>query len=396
MTASWRRVFPAVVTVGVLVGACGGGDSKDESSATLTSQAPSATEPIVSQSTVSESTVPEPTYDYLKIPAPSLDGNRLGDPSEIEVSLGLPASYASEPDRRYPVVYFLAGYDESAAATAIGMPLQALVESGDAPEMIVVAVSGNNALGGSFYVDSPVSGRWATAIVNDLVTAIDAGYRTLATPASRGIAGFSMGGYGALALAVAHPDVFGAVYALSPGLFAPGGLARSQMFDNPTVIADVIASRAELAAFPADEVQHELRPVMARSGDALFSAAYGTAFAPDPDGPAPWIAYPYSDPAGAVDPDVWAQWEAGFGGLAANVAATREQWLALRGIVIDVGTRDEYAWIPPGAQYLHEQLDQAGITNRLELYDGGHGPVGPRAGEIMLPFFAEVLETSDA
>jgi S-formylglutathione hydrolase FrmB len=350
--------------------------------------------PAATESTVTEQTVAEQTYDYLKIPAPSLDGNRLGDPSELNVSIEIPASYASEPDRRYPVVYFLAGYDESAAASAIGMPLQTLVDSGDAPEMIVVAVSGDNALGGSFYVDSPVSGRWATAIVSDLVTAIDAGYRTLASPASRGIAGFSMGGYGALALAVAHPDVFGAVYALSPGLFAPGGMAQSQMFDDPTVIADVVAARAELAALPAEQVQPDLRQVMARSGDALFSAAYGAAFAPDPDGPAPWIAYPYSDPAGAPDPDVWARWEAGFGGLAANVDTTVEQWHALRGIVIDVGTRDEYEWIPPGAAYLHEQLDRAGVTNRLELYDGGHGPVGPRAGEIMLPFFAQVLDTS--
>jgi S-formylglutathione hydrolase FrmB len=293
-------------------------------------------------------------------------------------------------------VYFLAGYDESAAVSAIGLPLEKLVASGAAPEMIVVAVSGQNALGGSFYVDSPVTGRWETAIVSDLVTAIDTSYRTLATPASRGIAGFSMGGYGALALAVSHPDVFGAVYALSPGLFAPGGLAQSQMFANPSVIADVVAGRAELATVPTQQLNSELPKAMGRSGDALFSAAYGAAFAPDPDGPAPWIAYPYSDPAGAADPAVWERWEAGYGGLAANVDENRQQWLALRGIVIDVGTRDQYEWIPPGAEYLHEQLDRAGVENRLELYDGGHGPVGPRAEAIMLPFFAQVLETSGA
>ena len=39
-----------------------------------------------------------------------------------------------------------------------------------------------------------------------------------------------------------------------------------------------------------------------------------------------------------------------------------------------------------------EQLDRAGIPNRLESFQGGHGPVGPRAGEIMLPFFADVLD----
>ena len=68
--------------------------------------------------------------------------------------------------------------------------------------MIVVAVSGVNALGGSSYVDSPVSGNWGSAVVDDVVTAVDTRYRTLARPESRGIAGFSMGGYGALALAM--------------------------------------------------------------------------------------------------------------------------------------------------------------------------------------------------
>ena len=168
------------------------------------------------------------------------------------------------------------------------------------------------------------------------------------------------------------------------------------MFDDPSVIADVLAGRAELAAVPASQARSDLLRAMGRSADARFSAAYGAAFAPDPDGPAPWFAYPYADPDGAADPAVWARWEAGFGGLAANVDEDRHRWLALGGIVIDVGTRDEYKWIPPGAEYLHEQLDRVGVENRLELYDGGHGPVRTRAEQVMLPFFAETLDTSGA
>jgi hypothetical protein len=189
-----------------------------------------------------------------------------------------------------------------------------------------------------------------------------------------------------------HPDVFGAVYALSPGLFAPDGLAESQMFTDPDVIADFVAGQQELAGLPPDEAAAELIPTMGRSSDLRFSTAYGVAFAPDADGPPPWVSYPFTDPAGEPDPEVWAQWEAGFGGPAANVDASRENLLALRGIVIDVGLRDEYAWIPAGSEYFHEQLDRAGVPNRLETFDGGHGPVGPRAAEVMFPFFAEVLD----
>ena len=97
---------------------------------------------------------------------------------------------------------------------------------------------------------------------------------------------------------------------------------------------------------------------------------------------------------GDTDPQVWELWEAGFGGLAAQADDSRDDLLALRGIVIDYGIQDSYAWIPPGCEYLHEQLDRVGIPNRLESFQGGHGPVGPRAGEVMLPFFAEVLDAT--
>lgn len=72
----------------------------------------------------------------------------------------------------------------------------------------------------------------------DLVTYVDANYRTLPNAGARGIAGFSMGGFGAIDLAMRHPDVFGAVYALSAGLMAPNGLETTQMFDDDADVAD--------------------------------------------------------------------------------------------------------------------------------------------------------------
>lgn len=381
MTVHRTRPVAAVAIATLLV-------APGVASAVTTTTGSSATRPAATV------TAAEPQTDRLTVAARSLDGNLLGDPSEVDVEVQIPDSYAMSPERRYPVVYFLAGYDEPASVRSIGLELERLVTDGEADEMILVGVSGDNALGGSFYVDSPVSGRWASAIVDDVVGAIDQQYRTLATPASRGIAGFSMGGYGALALAMENPDVFGAVYALSPGLFAPGGLAESQMFADPTVVADFLAGQQELAAMSPQDAAAELPRVMARSGDLRFSAAYGAAFAPNPDGPPPWIRYPITVAGGDVDSQVWELWEAGFGGLATKANGSRDDLLTLRGIVIDYGMQDSYAWIPPGCEYLHEQLDRAGIPNLLESFQGGHGPVGPRAGEIMLPFFADVLDGS--
>jgi hypothetical protein len=67
-------------------------------------------------------------------------------------------------------------------------------------EMIAVFVDGQNTLLGSFYRTSTATGDYETYIAHDLVNLIDARYRTLATNASRGLCGFSMGGYGAMHL----------------------------------------------------------------------------------------------------------------------------------------------------------------------------------------------------
>jgi enterochelin esterase-like enzyme len=52
---------------------------------------------------------------------------------------------------------------------------------------------------------------WATFVSHDLVQAIDARYRTIATPASRAIAGLSEGGYGAINIALHNPHEFSVV-----------------------------------------------------------------------------------------------------------------------------------------------------------------------------------------
>ena len=61
-------------------------------------------------------------------------------------------------------------------------------------------------LWGGWYINSAASGHREDFIVKDLVSAIDSSYGTVASRNGRGIAGHSMGGYGALSLAMRHPD----------------------------------------------------------------------------------------------------------------------------------------------------------------------------------------------
>src|SRR6476659_8563703 len=139
----------------------------------------------------------------IKVPAPSLKGNLLGDPTEQSVAVYLPPSYDTSPQKRYPTLYLLHGFLSTNKAWINGgyqgMNLQSLMDEmsrrGTIREMIVVAPSGWNAYRGAFYTNSVVNGNWEDYIYHDLVQTIDGQYRTLAYPQSRGIAGHSMGGY---------------------------------------------------------------------------------------------------------------------------------------------------------------------------------------------------------
>src|SRR6185295_15021139 len=93
----------------------------------------------------------------------------------------------------------------------LGDRLDRLVERGAMGEVIVVAPDGFTRWGGSQYLDSPVHGHYETHICRDLVPEIDRRFRTLGTREGRAIGGKSSGGFGALVLAMRHPELFAAV-----------------------------------------------------------------------------------------------------------------------------------------------------------------------------------------
>lgn len=144
------------------------------------------------------------------IHSPSLEGNLLKDSADKYVSVYLPPSYYTDINRRYPVVYFLHGNRRSARPRNIlslfgqaTLPLMdSLIEEEIVREMIDVQPDGRHRYGGCQYANSPVSGNWADFITKDLVEYIDNNYRTISRPESRGLVGSSMGGRGALDIAL--------------------------------------------------------------------------------------------------------------------------------------------------------------------------------------------------
>lgn len=125
-----------------------------------------------------------------------------------------PASY--QPTQQpYPVLYLLHGWSGNYSSWLTDAPQ--LVQHADTYNMIIVCPDGGY---DSWYWDSPVDStkRYETHVVQEVVTQIDYYYHTIPFKSGRAIAGLSMGGHGALYLAIRHPDVFGAAGSICGGL----------------------------------------------------------------------------------------------------------------------------------------------------------------------------------
>lgn len=131
----------------------------------------------------------------------------------------LPNAYLKNKSVSFPVLYLLHGYSGNYASWVNRSPN--LLENVDKREMIVVCPDGGY---GSWYFDSPIDPRYQyeTHIVKEVVPCIDSLYRTVNKRSSRAIAGLSMGGHGAMFLAIKHKNLFGACVSLSGGVdFTP-------------------------------------------------------------------------------------------------------------------------------------------------------------------------------
>jgi enterochelin esterase-like enzyme len=331
------------------------------------------------------------SLNEIEIFAPSLKNNLIGEPIERTIYVYLPPSYPSS-EKQYPVLYYLPGYGDSAIlGFQLPRDMDSLIKSGSVKEMIFVVASGANKLQGSFFVNSPVTGNWEDYIVRDVVSYVDSHFRTLPQADSRGITGHSMGGFGALNIAMHHPEVFGAVYSMSPGLFDEKGLEESFMFSNETMIRAFISYQKDLESLPLEEAQNK----MFINSSEEFTLAYGDAFAPNPELPPPYLDYPYKEVAGKLvrDEEVWKKWKSGFGGIAGEAVQYKDNLLKLKGIVVDYGINDENAWIPKGCVYYGEQLSAVGIPVKVESYNGNHSSqLGERIRDHMLPFFSTLLK----
>ncbi len=139
--------------------------------------------------------------------------------------------------QRYPVVYNLHGAGGGSPDRQWDRTHKVIVDAMDNARvrpMIYVFVDG---LGSTMWADTFDGKRLAaTTFINELIPHVDANYRTIATKEGRAIDGFSMGGFGALMLAMKHPNLFGSAVSYGAALVRfdvmSGEIKRDAFGDN--------------------------------------------------------------------------------------------------------------------------------------------------------------------
>lgn len=133
--------------------------------------------------------------------------------AEVEYNTLLPVD--ADPDQPLPLILHLHGAMSSAASLERSRPVyEAAWAAGQLPAALVVTAS--TPTEGGFYIDYPGGPSWETLVAEELPRHLGERHRLAQQSA---VLGFSMGGYGALKMALRHPRAFQAVAALCPTIF---------------------------------------------------------------------------------------------------------------------------------------------------------------------------------
>ncbi len=306
-------------------------------------------------------------WQRLVVESPDVAGS-IGNPTARRLCLRLPASYATAPRRRYPVVYLLPGLmgNEDAARHADDAP-------DGAREAIYVGIDTSTRAGSSYLVDGPVTGAWERFMIDGVVATVDARFRTIRDGQARALAGHSTGGFDAVSLAMRRPEVFGAVGASSPDaldfahwMLGEDGRARP-LWLGWVRVEDAVGPPGQFASYGADW-----------SPDANERRGY---------------AWPVDLATGEVVPAVWSRWltHSPVTWLDQADGLARARRLAGR-IYLTCGRADEARLFEPTERFA-QALDRVGIAHVWAPREWGH--LGHRR-ERWEPLLAHLLSVMTA
>jgi enterochelin esterase family protein len=236
-----------------------------------------------------------------------------------------------------------------------------LIAEGRVQPMILVMPDCFTRIGGSQYINSPAVGRYEDHVVNELVPYVDQNYRTMAHRDSRAIVGKSSGGYGALILAMRHPETFGIMASHS-------GDAYFELCYKPDFPAALngLTKYGGLDKF-WDSIP-TIRPRGKEFNALLNTIAMSACYSPNPNAPH-GFDLPFDTETGELRDEVWQRWLEWDPVML--VDKHRDALKSLRLIYLDAGLRDEFN-LQYGARIFVKRLRDRDIACVHEEFDDGH------------------------
>jgi pimeloyl-ACP methyl ester carboxylesterase len=302
---------------------------------------------------------------YARFTSASILANPGGEDAIRRLSIYLPPDYYKS-NLHYPVVYLLHGYGGEDSSTMADIGFQDLIDAAILAGRIKP------------FILVPLTGNWSDYIAKDVVDYADQHFRTIRNRDSRGICGISMGGNGALKIAMLFPKVFGCVYAMTPA-----------------VLNWSDGNNTSLSTFEEIDTVRTESGIFSDSRRTLY-IDLGRTYSPNLNKPPFYADMPasYVGDSLVVDSIVVKKWEANFPTMMieSHVAALK----SLNAIKLEWGRNDEGKHVPVTCLEFSKKLERYGIKHFAEEYLGGHaGNLGGSDGRVyteLLPFFDAYLK----
>lgn len=303
---------------------------------------------------------------------------RLSDFHDRSVSLKaavmLPASYYSEPDRRYPTIFIIPGFGGTHHDARLSVPVRETNELG--VEFLRVLLDPSCPRGHHVFANSANNGPVSDALVHELIPEFDRQFRSDPRSGARFVTGHSSGGWSSLWLQVAWPEFFGGTWSTAPdpvdfrdfqqiNLYRPGENMYVDAEGDPRPIA-----------------RRGGQPVLWFKGFADMERVLGyggqlhsfeAVFSDRADDGAPRLLW--NRDTGRIDPEVAESWKAYDIRL-----ILEENWPRLRDplrgkLHVHMGGQDTF-YLDGATRLLKESLERLGSDAVVEIHPGkDHGTV---------------------
>lgn len=303
--------------------------------------------------------------------------NKGGENPNRKVSIYLPPNYENTKER-FPVIYYLHGF---MGKDSIYAQMKNILDEGIRKHkirpFILVQADNYTLYEGSFYSNSDLTGNWDEFMAKELTSYIDQNFRTLPNRENRGIAGHSMGGYGAFKIGMLHPEIFSSIYALSPGL-----LAMVKEFGPNSNSFKEVQNISSIEALKKTYYPKVL-------------VAVARAWSPNANKPPFYCDFPFSYDGDKmiINQQILEKWEANMPVyMVDKYADNLRKMIAIK---LDWGRNDSPRF-PVQIGMLSQRLENLGINHFAEEYIGDHGnKIWTTDGRVLndlLPFFNEYLQ----